>query len=97
MDNGSGADDKSVLDYVANDVTALKARLGTSDQAILDQHLASIRAVEHEMWCHLQQCAVLEARRLALGAIRHYDRAPPAAGNRAHLRRGGEGRATVAK
>ena len=49
MDNGSGADDKSVLDYVANDVTALKARLGTSDQAILDQHLASIRAVEHEM------------------------------------------------
>ena len=45
----------------------------------------------------LQQRAVLEARRLALGAVGHDDRAPARGGDGAQLRRGGEGRAAAAE
>jgi hypothetical protein len=37
---------KSVLDYVMNDYTDLKGRLGVSDRSKLDQHLTNIRELE---------------------------------------------------
>jgi hypothetical protein len=41
---------KSVLDFVTADANALRARLGASERAKLDQHLDAIRAVEASLF-----------------------------------------------
>ena len=53
---GSGQDDdperarrRSVLDAVMEDAARLRTRLGTSDQARLDQHLEGVRALERQL------------------------------------------------
>ena len=48
---GSAADDakrrdKSMLDFVASDITRLQKVLGTADRQRLDEHLASVRSLE---------------------------------------------------
>jgi hypothetical protein len=40
---------KSMLDFVADDLEALKARLGAADLAALDHHLTSVRDIEKQL------------------------------------------------
>src|SRR5688572_605907 len=42
----SAADDRSVLDLVAEDAASLRAKVGTADRRKLDEYLESVRAVE---------------------------------------------------
>ena len=81
-----------------------RSSTGCTDRAALDaqDHLARADdlgrehgAVEHEVRRVAHQHDVLEARRLALGAVRDHDR-PPARRDRGELRRGREPRAALA-
>ena len=41
--------DKSVLDYVTGDITALNGKLGKTDRVKLDQYLTGVRALEQQL------------------------------------------------
>ncbi len=47
----------SILDTVAADTVALKAKLGVADQARMDQHLESIRTLERQLQVAPKTCA----------------------------------------
>jgi len=51
------ADRKSVLDFLADDLTRLEARFTAGDRARLDAHLTGIRSIEQQLTAGTQSCA----------------------------------------
>ena len=53
----SAADDRSVLDLVAEDAASLRAKVGSADRRKLDEYLESVRAVEKRIEFNTKQRA----------------------------------------
>ncbi|HEY2731315.1 MAG TPA: DUF1552 domain-containing protein [Polyangia bacterium] len=51
------ADRKSVLDFLADDITRLESRFTAGDRARLDAHLTGVRSIEQQLTAGTQTCA----------------------------------------
>jgi hypothetical protein len=67
---------RSVLDYVRDDVTSLRSKLGGADRMRLDQHLESLRSVERTIEMTTAACSVPTDPGTLAGSLYAHDRAP---------------------
>lgn len=61
-------DDRSILDFVAEDSNALKSRIGFSDQRKLDEYLTTVRDVEKRIQLEIKQAK--EPKRIPPAALK---------------------------